>query len=350
MIETLFITITTIVIIYALSRGLHFIHRKIDLLLRLTLLILSLTFYLLGMTRVGGTDFENYETYFSDPMLIPDEGFRLLAEYSGLDFSNTLILQSAITLVALFLLSQRLRVSFIVSFSIFLLHSAIVRDFAQSRLALAVAILFLGLSQTKKTRRYLMYIIGASIHLTIIYPIIMLQFINLIHTASNKKILFLILLLTVIGVYFNNNLISLLALLDPRVDIYLSWDRAGYGLPVSDYSGLALACTLGIYMLWLHSKYPHELYKKLAIASLISVSTTVVFWDTAILAHRMSHLCLIMYPFVLAQIIGLRGSVRHTSAFQPRKIDFLSILVTTSFTVIISYHVYNKGIIQSIQL
>ena len=68
--------------------------------------------YLIGMYRVDGVDFVNYQAYLgSERDRIPDIGYRLLMDCAsalGLTVSEFFLLQAMFTLVAIYLLAKKL--------------------------------------------------------------------------------------------------------------------------------------------------------------------------------------------------------------------------------------------------
>ena len=195
--------------------------------------------YLLGMYRSDGIDISSYRRNYDhiDTGDIVDLGYNLLMFLSksvGLPFESFLLTIGILNLLLIWFICLRLNLSFGIVLSILVLHLFLVRDFSQLRVSLAVNFVLAGFVSTGLLR-YFFYLLGASFHFTVL--ILVGLFISY-DFQRNKSML--IKALPFIFIIILGSSVSYLSFLDPRIDVYLNWDREGYGQSVSNYNQVFL--------------------------------------------------------------------------------------------------------------
>jgi hypothetical protein len=213
-----------------------------------TLMAPILLVYLIAMYRIGGVDFENYAAYLgSQRDMIPDVGYRLLMDAAaalGLSLSEFFFLQGLFSLGAVYLLGKKLGSDLVIAFALYMLHGAIVRDFSQSRAALALAVYFLALAQERKVVYGVLTVAACSIHLSLVPLVFVYHWVRIV-VELKKGQLFFALAPAVVLIAGISVLLKVLALVDPRIEIYLNWSEDMYGNPVESYSGVLLFLLIG---------------------------------------------------------------------------------------------------------
>jgi hypothetical protein len=273
--------------------------------LDLLLVFMIIAFYLYFMFRIDGVDFNNYVDYFNFPELIGDSGFRgavYIANWLLIDFTFFLLLQALFTIWAIKNLSKAFNADFMIAFSIFIIHSAIIRDFSQSRVALAVAFLFMAYASSNKFKKIILYIVAVSMHLSAAFPIILFYLCDKLASLSKIKIVIIILIFTVLAILFKGQLVQSIIFIDPRVEIYLNWSEDFYGNPVNSYQSLLFNTLIYFLALLSYISTKDIKYLKFSLYVLFGIITFYAFSDVAIFSYRLSSLSIIFYPFIISKI------------------------------------------------
>jgi len=270
--------------------------------------------YLIGMHRVGGVDFDSYETYLSgDTQRDPDIGYRLLMQLAnslGMQLSEILLVQGLFTLGAVYLLSRKLQSDFVITIALYILHAAVVRDFSQSRAALALAIYFVGLAQSRRSLYLVFTLLAVSVHLTLVPLVLTYHWARLAVNARRGQVL--LVALPAIGLLAGVTLmLSVLSGIDPRIDTYMNWAQDLYGNPVGSYSTLALYFLIGAVCYRAYRLTGDENCKAFVIMMLYAATTFVAFRYVAIFAFRLSNVVAALYPFAVGHAIRVLKEREH---------------------------------------
>lgn len=281
-------------------------------------LLLFVGVYLVGMSRIGGVDFENYSDAFTGQgQQIPDIGYATatgLVKAAGFEFPFFLLLQGLFTIFALISAARSQRADVVVAVGVYLVHLAIVRDMSQSRIGLAVAIFLLGLSADRRSLKIAIYLIAMSVHLTT--AVLILMWIFSIKASKAKDVLSItgfMIVIVMIGAE-GSRLIDLLSIIDPRVNFYILLDEEGYGAPLSSFASLIRVAPLILaYALYFRAtrdtKILPYIYLELAGAAIL-----IGFADYSIFAARLSNLAASLYPLgigIVTQGIRRRKIRKH---------------------------------------
>jgi hypothetical protein len=270
-----------------------------------SLVSLSLVFYLHGMIRIDGVDFNNYEDYIKYPSEVPDIGYRYISQLANIlkiNFTELLLIQAVITIYAVYKFSKFIGCSFAIAFTIFVLHSAVVRDFSQSRVGLSVAILLLGYAQASKFKKLSFFALATSIHFTALFPIIVFYIIDKIIFLNKRKIVIILALSVILTIFARGNLLNWFLVIDPRVDIYLNWQEDLYGNPATSFSLMAINVVFFLVSFFGYKATNNIFYKKFSLYSVFGIVFFYALSSASIFAFRLSHLLTIFYPFMLAKI------------------------------------------------
>jgi len=264
--------------------------------------------YLLGMYRAFGVDFENYEAYLgSGRDQIPDIGYKLLMEFAHaieLSLSEFFLLQGLFTLGAVYLLARKLGSDFVVTITLYILHAAIVRDFSQSRVALALAIYFVALAQDRRAVYLLLTVMAVSVHISLAPLVLTYHWARTVVGFQRGQVFFIIAPAAALlaGVAL---MLSMLSALDPRIEIYMNWAQDLYGSPVGSYSTLLLFLLVAAICYRAHQLTGDKESKVFLIMILYAAVTFIAFRDLAIFAFRLSNVVAALYPFAIGRAIFL---------------------------------------------
>lgn len=259
--------------------------------------------YLLGMYRSRGVDIKsyrrNYEQHVSD---IFDPGYNLLMTFSrsiSLPFELFLLGIGVINIFLIRYCCTRLNVSFGIVIAILALHLFLVRDFTQLRVSLAVNLVLSGYLM-KNNARYFFYMLGGSIHFT---SLVLIGLFISYEFQKRKKIVIKILpFLCVIVIGFS---LSYLSFLDPRVDMYLNWDRKDYGQSVTTYNQVFLILFFLIVAAY-RSSYQIDVFVYSFMFGLVVFAS---FAHASVFSYRLSNICISLYPFLFAMILNNSSNV-----------------------------------------
>jgi hypothetical protein len=274
-------------------------------LLKPLIVLFIIAIYLFGMAREDGVDYITYSfAYYEDSSVIPDPGFRLLMYLSnsvGLPFQGFVFSIGIVNLLILRRLARYYDLSFVALFSLYLAHLAIVRDFSQFRVGLAISIIYLSITFPKVSSRFPLYFLAYSIHSTSILFSASFEYCKLIVSEKRRlrKLLYLSILLLFLVLALSENYLSYLYFIDDRVEIYASWDQENYGQEVTNFSILIFhILVLAIAFLkkvWrLNSEAEIVFYLQI-----LGIITFLTFSQYAIFAYRLSSATLSLYPVMI---------------------------------------------------
>ena len=254
--------------------------------------------YLLGMYRSEGVDINAYRRAYESAQAseIIDPGYNiimLLSQNLGLSFEVFLLSIGMLNLLLIRFCCLRLDVNFGIVIAILALHLFIVRDFSQLRVGLAVNLVLAGwLSQG--IIRYVFYVFGVSIQFT---SLMLVGLITSYEFQKRKKLLIRTLpFLFIIMIGYG---LSYLKFIDPRIEIYLNWDEEAYGRATSSFTILIYSSLL-LFLSLYRSNFKIDIY---VFSFLFSGIVFLSFLDVAIFSHRLTNICLSLYPFFVAKIL-----------------------------------------------
>lgn len=264
--------------------------------------------YLLGMYRSFGVDFDNYQAYLgSGRDLVPDIGYKVLMEIAnaiGLDLSEFFFLQGLFTLCAIYMLAKKLKSDVVVTVTLFVIHAAVVRDFSQSRTALAVAIYFIALTQEKKSIYLLLTAMAVSVHLSLL-PLVLVYHWARIVVSFQRGQVFLAAAPAAAVLLGMALVLPLVSSIDPRIELYMNWNEDLYGNPVGSYSTLLLFLLIAVVSYRAYQVTGDEASKVFVIMILYAAVTFIAFRQLAIFAFRLSNVVAALYPFAIGRAIYL---------------------------------------------
>ena len=181
-----------------------------------------------------GVDVDNYEGCMKMIRFI-DVGFYLLMapfKLLGLPLEFFFFSIGLINIFLVYQIVKTLKLDFGIVFFILLLHLIIIRDFAQVRVGLAINLALYSYFCMSRGR-YIGYLIASSIHLSVV----VLPIIFTLYTFTSAQLLLsgrMLVSVLVWPLIFIN--LSLLANVDPRIEIYMTWQRPGYGEEVNSFA------------------------------------------------------------------------------------------------------------------
>ena len=289
------------------------IPRRTDTYAATAVLLAPLVFvYLMGMFRTFGIDFENYEAYLGNERdQIPDPGYRLLMEVVaafGFNLSEFLFLQGLFSLGAVCLLARKLRSDLVVVLTLYMLHGALVRDFTQSRTALALAIYFVALAQDRKALYAVLTVAACSVHLQLVPLVFVYHWARMVVDLQKWRTFFTV--GPAVGLILSVSLLlKVLVLVDPRIETYMNWAEDLYGNPVGSYSGILLLVVIAGICHHVQRLTGDKELQIFVITIMYAVAIFIAFRDVAIFSYRLSNGVAALYPFAVGRAITLlKGS------------------------------------------
>ena len=256
--------------------------------------------FLYGTYRFSGADYANYliayETPFSGFILEPGINLiNLVLKNLGFSFQATMTIIGIVTLYSIIVQARYFSVSAGILAFFYFIHLFIVRDFAQLRVGLGMAIFLIAICKDGKFKTFLILV-----SLTMHYTLLFLLFVYLSAVTierSEKRIKFLLFLIFAAVLFAIGAGLGFLAFIDPRIEIYMTWNQPGYGANVASFSQLFFASFVTIIAFWnykLYASYPFIVW-----TPLFAVVTFIAFKEYAIFAHRLTHIALTFYPIIL---------------------------------------------------
>lgn len=296
-------------------------NRKVLAQLSLLLCIFIIPLYLIGMFRSQGVDISNYRRVYEnlENSTIVDPGYNFLMYVGnsiGLELEGFLLAIGLLNLFLIFKVCRFLKVNFGIVLAILALHLTVVRDFAQLRVGLAINIALYGFI-LKGRSKYLLYIVAGSIHFTalVIVGFFMTQKTMMISRSIIKVLPF-------IGVVVLGSSLSLLSSIDPRMELYMSWDRENYGQPVSNYSQLLFVLFLIISSITYRGEYQNLYMLSFIFAATVFCS----FASVSIFSFRLTNVAISLYPYFAAAFLRSReNSLKKKALFIASLLFLLSL-------------------------
>jgi len=263
------------------------------------LLFLASIIYLIGMMRSGGVDILNYkyDYIYHDLGFIFDPGYNLLVKLGNflhLPFEGFLFCIGAINLFLLFKVCKYFNVNFGTTLAILLIHLIVVRDFSQMRVSLAINLALYAYT-FPTIIRYFIYLFAGSVHFTsfaLTGMLLSYKYYN--QNRGFKKII------PFLGIFAIASSLHLLTFIDPRIDIYLNWDRKDYGQSVSNFNQLAFICFL-LLMYVFKNGLKFDLF---GYSFLFSIVVFISFSSVSIFSYRLTNVCFSLYPFFVAHTLN----------------------------------------------
>lgn len=328
-----FYPITTLIKITIILCTIAKFKRQLSFLLSIVVIPL----YLFGMYRSAGIDIKNYrnayERVFENvPNIIVDPGFNFLmalGKFGRLEFEVFLLVLGIVNLCLIFLISKKFNASYGIVLSILILHLIIVRDFAQMRVGLAVNITLYAYFLNNRIK-YVLYVFGGALHIScLVLSCILISYKIFINSKR-----FYIICIPFIAIVIFGSFLTTLAQLDPRIELYMNYDRAGYGQPVNNFNQLFFV----VYFL-LFSMISTDTNKNLFIYSFASAFFIFLsFSSVSIFSHRLTNVALSLYPYFISSFLNT----------EKREITKLALIL--SFIGIISMRSQSNVIIDAIKM
>lgn len=265
--------------------------------------------YLAGMMRAEGIDLDVYRENFDDSYenSIPDIGFRLLIDglkALHLPFEALMLLMGVFSILAIHRLSRSFDINFVLLLLLWFMHLAVVRDFSQTRIGFAMALATFALTSTTTAARVCWYALAISMHLTAAAFVLAYELCLYLANSKNaaKRRGWMLAILAII--FLVGRSIDSLSFLDPRIEIYLNWEREGYGVPVDSYGSLMLH--FGVLAMaalcrrhWLHDPRLRAIF----YLEVLGITSFIAFSDVAIFAFRLSNVLVSLYALLVAHCL-----------------------------------------------
>lgn len=270
-------------------------------LLSIALVVPLIVIYLIGMHRIAGEDFDNYARAYNelDDFVIPDPGYTALTWLTrriGLDLPGFFLTQAVFTLWVLTRVSRKNNADPVVVIVIYLLHLAVGRDLSQSRIGLAVVVYLLGQSQDRRWLKLVLYALASSIHITVVVLALSWGAAGFIsRQRPHKRWLYAYFPLIALAIA-GSQLLGVVALADPRVEIYLAWDAEGFGAPLSSFGALARTLPSLIVLVAASRRFRNLDFFPYVLMELAGAAILLGFAEFSIFAARLSNVAISMYP------------------------------------------------------
>ena len=289
------------------------------------------------MFRSAGVDISGYRRLYEvSASDLFDPGFLFLMNFGkalSLNFEGFLLFLGLLTSALYFRVSKFFSIHYGILLLVLMLHIFIVRDFAQLRVGLAIALIIFSYTFDTKFK-YLGYFFGFSIHFTGLVLISLFIYYDffLKKNPTLVKKLFPFIIIFLFGFF-----ISYLGVLDPRIELYLNWDKEGYGAPVNDFRQPLFIFFIIIFHIYFSKKNisDFDLFTFCYMSSLIIFFS---FSDYAIFSYRLSNVAISLYPITIAKM------------FESSRPDLNKAFGITIFTVLVSLRENSFQILNSIEI
>ena len=296
----------SIIYFFLIILFLHFGKKSVSVKEQLFLLIPPLTIYYIIMTRSAGVDIPNYfNAYMYDPLEIPDllfQKYYIILKYYEIPFWFSNLFIGFVNSICLIYFSYKKFPKYIfIVFFIFFCHLIVVRDFAQLRISLAFSFFILALVQKNRLFKFLLVFVSLGIHkslLVIVVSYFLASKISRLNAPKRHTFLFFSIVSSVL-LYFG---VSYLFFIDARIEIYLNWDKDGYGNPVSSF-GSVIFQTYLILLYVIIIGFKNMTSNKYILLTFFGFMIFVAFSPTAIFAFRLSNLVWSFYPFLIIEML-----------------------------------------------
>lgn len=289
--------------------------RRLRPYMSLLLVTVLVPLYLSGMFRIGGVDIDNYLRVYLNvsASTIVDPGFNTLmyiGNFFGLSFAGFFLALGMLIMLLYARVARGFNVSFGIVLFVLVSHLIIVRDFAQFRVGLAVALALFSYT-LPASWKFFGYAFAGTIHLTTMVLICILVYYEyFLHNRVTKaRLLFPIVVTAIFGA-----LLGQLAVLDPRIALYMSWDREGYGAAVATWEQPMFI----VFLLVSHQHLIHRWRLKLDLINfslLVGLAIFFAFSNVAIFSFRLTNVAISLYPVSVALIIQRPNPVLEKLGF-----------------------------------
>jgi hypothetical protein len=300
-----------------------------------TLILLSLTFvYGVGMTRTAGVDMANYIYAFEyDYELIPDIGFQAIINFFnllGLPFLGMMLAIGAVNYFAVLRLARHYGVSIGLLVILWFLHTVVVRDFAQLRSSLAISIAIFGITSTSKKSKLGFYVVCVSVHMSAAVFVLAYEACKMVSTIRSVRCQWILISLVSAIVASIGLMLPQLGFIDQRIELYLNFNKEGYGDEVSSFGSLVLhvlivLLSIVFYRVWCGDQRLRVLF----YMELLGIVSFIVLSGYAIFAFRLSNLIFSLYPVLLLSIVKGIGLKRNRYA------GLMSIMLLWFFSLVL---------------
>jgi hypothetical protein len=272
--------------------------------------------YLIGMLRQNGIDYEAYTyAYYQDASDIPDVGFRLLVflfRSAGLSFQGMMLFVGIFTLFSLRRVAKYFDISFALLLIFYFLHMALIRDFAQLRVGIALAIIYNGLTFRRLSIRLIIYVLASTIHFTSLFFSIPYEYCKFLSQKENKTTQLLLMLIPLTTIFITVNNLEVLSFIDTRISTYIYWDQENYGQAVGNYNVLFVHLLLLI-IAFLNRKTweNNSKVQSLFYLQIVGIFIFLLFSKYAIFAFRLSNAALSLYPVLIISVLNFKDHLKH---------------------------------------
>ena len=205
----------------------------------------------------------------------------------------------------------------------------IVRDFAQLRVGLAINITLYAYFINNRIK-YVLYVFAGTIH----FSCLVLAGLLISYKIFMNSKRFYIKCIPFIGVVVLGSSLSILSQLDPRIELYMNYDRAGYGQPVSNFNQLFFVVYFLVFSIISTDVNKSLFIYSFALAFLIFLS----FSSVSIFSYRLTNVALSLYPYFMSRFLNT----------EKRGITKLALIL--SFIGIISMRTGSNVIIEAITM
>ncbi len=296
-----------------------FIMQEVNYLIRIFRIIPAVTLtilYLIAAIRNDGIDFSNYYSDYIGIKTIPDKGYQFIVDISRffeLPYSAFLFIIGCITIYAIYRISTFYQVSYVLCLILFLSHSAVVRDFSQMRIGLAISLFMIGLTSRALLEKWIFYIFSVLVHLTSLLGILFYESCCYIANLKNKSYRITLLLTLSIFIFSIGQFPEVFSFIDNRVDIYLNWHTSGYGLPVDGFTPLYLHVSTLLIYIFLNKQLNFEKLELRPIVYLefFGIITFIAFGGFAIFAYRFTNVITCLYFVLIAKSLTVAYSSKN---------------------------------------
>ena len=271
----------------------------------------ALFLFTFAAIRVNGPDFITYSAnFYALETNIPDNGFVFLINVSrklGLSFNHLLFVINLIVLYSLVRTSDIFKVPVTLVIFIYLSHLFVVRDLAQFRSSLAVALFLLSIKRSFLVG-LVFNVLAVSMHFSVL-PLFLAFFIaKYFEKLIFRKFglfCFIGFLSALIISQMVTQFFSVLGILDGRVLVYLDDNTELDSRPTSQFFGFFLFSGLILYSIFLTGLNNINYFQKLGIVvSLFALKFWVAFGLIPVVGPRLFNVLLSFYPYILAGSIS----------------------------------------------
>ena len=275
-------------------------------------LLVIVAVYLLGMLRTDGVDIDNYlYAYNVNPFFIPDLGYMLLSQIfheMGFSFSLFMVFVGFVNIYAVKRVSDFFSVNFSLLFVLWFLHHVVAHDFSQLRVGLGLSFVVIGITLLSKWKKSFFYLLGVSTHLTVIVLVVLYEvscYLQRVRSAKTRRIF---LATAAVLILLLPYALSIVAMFDDRVLLYMSWGKEGYGLPVHQYNTVFFHLIIVVALLYLRKYWvANPFYRALFVLEIFGVVIFFAFQDLSIFAYRLSNVVFTLYPVLILVLIDSFG-------------------------------------------